>query len=407
MENKELLNKLLKGELQLHKLEDETNFDEAAKIRRKFIESISNTKLDSIGNVAIDYERIYKKNAENVIGGISIPLGISGPILINGEYAKGKFYVPLATTEGALIASISRGMKAITLSNGASVRIINEGMARAPVFELESVSKAIEFINWIKNNSKAISEAANKTTKHGKLKTITPFIVGNNVWLRFLFDTGEAMGMNMCTVASEAACEYIELNFAQAKLLAISGNMCSDKKESFVNELLGRGRGVAADCIIKKDTLEKVFESSAEKICNVNTKKNLLGSSRAGSSKHNAHFANVIAGIFAATGQDLAQVVESSSGYTWMENRGGDLYVSVTLPSLEIGTVGGGTSLATQKEALSIMGVIGTSKNNGDNSRKFVEIIACTVLAGELNLIAAISKRDLGKAHEKLGRSKN
>ncbi len=406
MENKELLNKLLNGEIQLHKLEDEVKFDEAAKIRRKFIETISSTKLDNIGSVVIDYEKIYKKNAENVIGGISIPIGIAGPILINGEYAKGKFYVPLATTEGALIASISRGMKAITLSNGATVRIINEGMARAPVFELTSVSKAVEFINWIKNNDKAIAEAANKTTKHGKLKTMMPFIVGNNVWLRFLFDTGEAMGMNMCTVASEAACAYIELNFSDAKLLAISGNMCSDKKESFVNELLGRGRGVAADCIIKKDTLEKVFGSTAEKICNVNTKKNLLGSSRAGSSKHNAHFANIIAGIFAATGQDLAQVVESSSGYTWMENRAGDLYVSVTLPSLEIGTVGGGTNLATQKEALSIIGVLDASKKNGDNSRKFSEIIACAVLAGELNLIAAISNRDLGKAHEKLGRRK-
>ena len=147
MENKELLNKLLNGEMQLHKLEDEVKFDQAAKIRRKFIETISNTKLDSIGSIAIDYEKIYKKNAENVIGAISIPLGVAGPVLINGEYAKGRFYVPLATSEGALIASISRGMKAITLSNGATVRIINEGMARAPVFELESVSKAIEFTN--------------------------------------------------------------------------------------------------------------------------------------------------------------------------------------------------------------------------------------------------------------------
>ncbi len=406
MDENELLTRLLNGKVPLHKLEEDTTPETAARIRRRFIENKTGAKLSAINNSRLEFDKVYNKNAENVIGSISIPLGVAGPIKINGELATGEFYVPMATTEGALIASTSRGMKGITMSGGATVSLINEGMARAPVFEFESAAKAVEFTRWIEKNTKEITSVAEKTTKHGKIKSISNFVVGNNVWVRFAFDTGDAMGMNMVTIATEAACEYMEKNFTGAILVAVSGNMCSDKKESYVNELLGRGRSVVADCIVEKDILDKVFGVSAEQINKVNLKKNLLGSSRAGSSKHNAHFANIIAAIFAATGQDIAQVVESSSGYTWTEVRKGALYISVTLPSLEIGTIGGGTTLAEQKEALSIMGVSGASRISGENSRKFAEIIAAAVLAGELNLLCAISKRELGKAHSKLGRGK-
>ncbi len=406
MDEKAILEQLESGKLSLHKIEEYIAPERAAKIRREFIGKLASCDLRAIGEVKLDYNKIHNKNAENVIGAISIPLGVAGPILLKGEYAKGEFYVPLATTEGALIASISRGMKGINESGGAEVRIINEGMARAPVFEFDSAKLAVEFSKWVEKNTKQIAMEAEKTTKHGKLKTITSFIVGNNVWLRFLFDTGDAMGMNMATVASEAACNYIEKNFSDASLVAISGNMCSDKKESYINELLGRGRGVVADCVIKKEVLEKTFNTSAVEINKINIKKNLLGSSRAGSSKHNAHFANVIAAVFAATGQDIAQIVESSSGYTWTEERNGSLYISVTLPSIEVGTIGGGTSLSTQTEALSMLGVLDKTKKTGENSRKLVEIIAASVLAGELNLLCALSKRELGSAHEKLGRNK-
>ncbi len=403
---KELAQKLAEGEIQLHKLEEITDSKTAVMTRRMFIEKVSGQRLDGIGSSTIDYDKIRNRNAENVIGAVQIPMGIAGPVSVNGEYAKGDFYVPMATTEGALIASASRGMKGITQCGGANVRIIGDAISRAPLFELESIEDSAKLSDWISKNEKGIKEAADSATKYGRLKKMHTFILGNNVWLRLAFDTGDAMGMNSATIASETVSEYIEKNFKGAKLVAVSGNMCSDKKESYVNELLGRGKSVIADVLINEEVLKSVFKTTAKKACNTNIKKNLLGSSRAGSSKHNAHFANIVAAIFLATGQDPAQVVESSSGYTWTEERGNDLYISVTMPSLEIGTVGGGTHIATQYEALSILGVQGVGKVPGVNSKKFAEIIAAAVLAGELNLICALSSRELGKAHTELGRNK-
>ncbi len=402
----ELLKKIIKKEIPLHSLEEHVAPKEAAVLRRRFVESNTGSMLSAIGSATIEYEKVFNKNAENVIGAVQIPLGVAGPVKVNGEYAKGEFYVPLATTEGALIASISRGMKGLTLSGGADVSIISDSMARAPLFEFDSAADAKRFINWVDRNKKNIITAAESTTHHGKVSGIMTFILGNNVWIRFSYTTGDAMGMNMATIASEAACHYIEGNFTGANLVSVSGNMCSDKKESYVNELLGRGKSVVADAIIKKAVLKDVFKTTAAKANNTNIKKSILGSSRAGSSKHNGHFANVIAAVFLATGQDPAQVVESSAGYTWTEVRGEDLYISVTLPSLEVGTVGGGTGLATQAEALSILDVKGSGGIAGSNSKKLAEIIAAAVLAGELNLLCALSSRELGKAHSELGRNK-
>ena len=406
MNDNELIQKVLKDEISLHKIEEYVTPEKAVSIRRKVIEEYAKVSLEGIANSTVEYDKILNKNIENIIGTISIPLGVAGPIKVNGDTAKGIFYLPIATTEGALVASISRGIKAVNESGGAMAHVYRDGMARAPVFEFDTSEKAVEFTKWIEKNQDKLSNYANKTTTHGKVKSMSCFILGNNVWLRVLMDTGDAMGMNMLTLASEAIAEYIEQNFNGASLVAISGNMCSDKKESFVNELFGRGKGVVADCLINKKILEKVFGVQAEKVNNLNIKKNLLGSSMAGSSKHNAHFANVIAGIFAATGQDLAQIVESSSGYTWTENRGGDLYISVTLPSLEVATVGGGTSIKQQKEVLSIMG-LNSNNNLGDGAKKLAEITAAGVLAGELNLLCALAKKELGAAHKKLGRNKS
>ena len=405
-EARELLRKLMGNEIQLHRLEDYTDPKSAATARRAFIEKSTGNALQGIGSSNLEFEKVHGRNAENVIGAVQIPLGVAGPLRVNGEHARGEFYVPMATTEGALIASTARGMKGITQSGGATARLIADAIARAPLFELESVKDATEFMQWLEKSAKGIKEAADSATKYGRLKSMHPFILGNNVWLRFSFDTGDAMGMNSATIASETASEYIEKNFKAARLVAVSGNMCSDKKESYVNELVGRGKSVVADALIPDPVLKDVFKTTAEKANNTNIKKNLLGSSRAGSSKHNGHFANIVAAIFLATGQDAAQVVESSSGYTWTEVRGKDLYISVTMPSLEIGTVGGGTHLATQAEALSILGVQGVGKTPGANSKKFAEIIASAVLAGELNLLCAMSSRELGKAHTDLGRNK-
>lgn len=403
------LDKIVKGllsrEIAFHQAESYLGPKGAAEARRLALELITGSKLNSIGSSSLDYAQMVNKNAENVIGYTQMPLGIAGPIKVNGSHAKGEFYVPMATTEGALIASVNRGMKAVTLSGGVNSRMIKDAMTRAPLFELNSIADTADFMEWIEKNWRGIKGAAESTTSHGKLKEVLPFAMGNNVWLRFAFETGDAMGMNMVTIASEAACEYIENNFRGARLLSVSGNMCSDKKESAVNSLLGRGKSVIAEALVKRGVVEGVLRSTVDGMHNLSIKKNLLGSARAMSSKYNGHAANMVAAIFAATGQDIAQVVESSSCFTLTEIRGKDLYISVTMPSIEVGTVGGGSSLPTQREALSIMGLAGGGSPPGSNARKLAEVIAAAVLSGELNLLAAQVSRDLGKAHKKLGRN--
>ncbi|BAK54538.1 3-hydroxy-3-methylglutaryl-coenzyme A reductase [Sulfurisphaera tokodaii str. 7] len=401
----EVVNKALKGEIELHEIDNFLEANAAMVARRLVIEKLTNTKLPSIGSTILDYAEIKNRNAENVIGGIQIPVGVIGPLRVNGDYAKGDFYVPLATTEGALIASVNRGAKAITKSGGARVKIIFDGMTRAPVFKLNSIEDVADFLKWIKDNFSKIKEIAESTTSHGKLMNIEPYVLGNNVWLRFVFETGDAMGMNMVTVATEKACEFIEREFGRAVCLAVSGNMCSDKKQSQVNSLHGRGKTVVAEALIPNDVIKTVLKSDSVLIHEVNLRKNWLGGARAGTMfQFNAHFANIVTAIFIATGQDVAQVVESSSGYTWTEIRDNGLYISVTLTSLEVGTIGGGTRLPTQREALSIMRVDGPGNPPGSNARKFAEIVASTVLAGELNLLAALANKELGKAHLRLGR---
>jgi hydroxymethylglutaryl-CoA reductase (NADPH) len=403
----DVVKKVVEGKIGLHQVDAEAGPDDAVEIRRRAVEKLSGTSLANIGSARMDYSMVKGRNAENVIGMTSIPVGVVGPLKVNGLLAAGEFYVPMATTEGALIASIARGIKAINMSGGATVRIIKDGMTRGPAFSFDSVEAVGRFIEWLPNNFERIRKAAQQTLKHGRLDGITPYVLGNNVFLRFRYDTGDAMGMNMVTIATEAACSAIEEGFEGARLVAVSGNMCSDKKQSLVNSLDGRGKTVVAEVLVKDAMLRDVLHTSAGKANEVNLTKNWAGSARAGSAtQFNAHFANSIAAIFAATGQDLAQVVESSSGYTWTEIRGRDLYIAITLTSLEIGTVGGGTGLPTQKEALSMMKVAGSGNPVGSNSRKLAEIIAAAVLAGELNLLCALAARDLGKAHQKLGRGK-
>jgi hydroxymethylglutaryl-CoA reductase (NADPH) len=401
-----IVERVIKGEIQLHEIDNFLEANAAMVARRLAIERLTNSNLPSIGSSILDYAEIKNRNAENVIGAVQVPMGVIGPLRVNGDYARGEFYVPLATTEGALIASVNRGAKAVTLSGGTRVKIIFDGMARAPVFKLDSIIDVVDFIDWVKKHYEDLKHIAESTTSHGKLISVEPYVLGNNVWLRFIYDTGDAMGMNMATIATEKVCEYIEENFGKAMCLAVSGNMCSDKKQSIVNSLHGRGKTVVAEALIPNDIITKVLKSDKNLIHEVNLRKNWAGGARAGTFfQYNAHFANIIAAIFLATGQDMAQVVESSSGYTWTEVREDGIYISVTLTSLEVGTVGGGTRLPTQREALSIMGVYGSGNPPGSNAKKFAEIIASTVLAGELNLLSALANKELGKAHLKLGRA--
>ena len=402
----EILEALENGRLKLHELDKALgDSNKAAEYRRRYLERKLGIKLDAIGSTVIDFNKAVGRNIENPIGAAQIPIGVAGPLLIEGAYARGLFYIPLATTEGALVASVNRGAKIVTESGGARARVLKDGMARAPLFKLPSLVDALEFLEWVEAHREEIKKAAESTTRHGKLKDVQPFVVGNNVWLRFVFETGDAMGMNMATIASEAAAKYIQENFPKAELVALSGNMCVDKKPSAVNFLMGRGKTVVAEALIKREVLSKLGVTP-EAVHEVNVRKNLLGSALAHSYGFNAHFANIITAIFIATGQDVAQVVESSMGITWTEPRDEGLYISVTLPSLEVGTVGGGTWLPTQREALSMLGVAGSGDPPGVNALKFAEIVASAVLAGELNLILALARNELARAHQALGRSK-
>ncbi|MDT7888938.1 MAG: hydroxymethylglutaryl-CoA reductase (NADPH) [Desulfurococcales archaeon] len=406
---REILDKMHRGEIRLSELDNIVgNKNLGALLRRLYLEEAKGVSLSSIGSTIMDFEEIVGRNIENPIGATQIPLGVAGPLRIVGEHVSGDFYIPLATTEGALVASVSRGSKAITMSGGAFATVYRDGMTRAPLFKTTSVKKAVELSRWVLENIENIRRVAESTTRHGKLVSVEPYIAGNNVWLRFRFTTGDAMGMNMVTIAVDKAAKYIEEKFGEAELVALSGNMCVDKKPAYINSILGRGKSVVAEAIIKKDVVSSVLKASVEDMIDVNTRKNLLGTAMAGGIGLNAHVANIVAAVFIATGQDVAQVVESSIAYTWMEEtQDGDLYASVTMPSLEVGTVGGGSWLPTQREALSLLGVYGPGDPPGINAVKFAEIIASAALAGEVNLVAALASDQLARAHEKLGRKRH
>lgn len=400
MDKTEIINKLLNGELKLYQIENLTDsIDEAIDIRREFIEKYTNTNLENMSNYTLDMDNVFKKNIENPIGAVQIPVGVAGPLLINGNEANGEFYVPLATSEGALIASINRGCSAIRASGGVNAHIIHDQMTRAPAIKTKSSTEALKVKAWFEDNFSELKEIAESTTSHGKLLKIDPiFVAGSYVYPRFVYSTGDSMGMNMVTIATEKILHKMSEE-TNAIHIALSGNVCVDKKPASINVIEGRGKSLVADIIIPEEIVEKKLKTTADAIVEVNTAKNLIGSAMAGSMAYNAHYANMIAAIFLATGQDAAHVSEGSLGITTAENRDGDLYFSVNMPDVPIATVGGGTSLATASEGLNILGV----KGNG-GARKFGEIIISTVLAGELSLMGALAAGHLARAHQQLAR---
>ncbi|HKL97047.1 MAG TPA: hydroxymethylglutaryl-CoA reductase (NADPH), partial [Methanocorpusculum sp.] len=348
-------------------------------------------------------DRVVTRNIENMIGCVQIPLGVAGPVVVKGEYANGDFWLPFATTEGALVASVNRGCGAITKAGGAEVRILRDGMTRAPVFSTKSVAHAANVARWAEDNLLLLKVAAEETTHHGELIGLTTYTAGTSVYIRFEFDTKDAMGMNMVTLASEAAAHLIEEETG-AQLVAVSGNMCCDKKPSAINVIEGRGKTVSAGVFLSDELVSSVFKTNAATLTDVNTRKNLIGSARAASLGFNAQAANVVAAMFIACGQDPAHVVEGSNAITTVDLMDGGVYVSVTLPSLQVGTVGGGTGITTQNTCLTMLGVAGGAENPGDNAKAFSEIVATGVLAGELSLLGALGAQHLGKAHRELGR---
>lgn len=400
MEKRDAIKKLENGEIKMYQLDELFSSSDATDIRREYMEKINKINLENISKYALNMDKASQKNIENPIGTVQIPVGIAGPLKINGKHTEEEFYIPIATSEGALVASINRGCSVITAAGGVNTLIIDDKMTRAPVIRTKSIQESYKIKIWIENNFLKLKEIAETTTKHGKLIKIDPILIaGNYVYPRFNYSTGDSMGMNMVTIATEKVLEFLEEE-TSGEIISLSGNACVDKKPSNINLIEGRGKSLIADILIPEEIVHSKLKTTAKSIEEVNTIKNLIGSAISGSMGFNAHYANIVAGLFLATGQDIAHVVEGSLGITTAENRNGNLYFSVTLPDLPIATVGGGTSLETATESLKILGCYGSGK-----VEKLAEIIVGTVLGGELSLMAALSAGHLAKAHKIHGRA--
>ncbi len=371
-----------------------------AKTRRDFVAKKTSAKLDHIGHYSID-PATTAGNIENFIGVAQVPLGLIGPLLVNGEHAQGEFYVPMATSEGTLIASYNRGARLLRESGGVKVTVVDDAMQRAPVFIFNDAREAREFGVWVEQNVEEIAAQAETTTSSGKLRNIEQYAAARMRYLRFNFTTGDAAGQNMVGKATFIACEWIMKTYPGIQRYMLSGAMDTDKKHSQINTLHSRGKRVVAEVVIPNALLEKVMGVSAEVLFKAR-QISQVGSFMAGSSSTGAHAANGIAAVFIATGQDAANVAESSSSIIYADiNDAGDYYLSVTLPSLIIATYGGGTGLPTQQECLNILDCNGTGK-----VYKLAEIIGATVLAGEVSLMSAVLAGDWVTSHDALGRNR-
>lgn len=374
---------------------------EWAQKRREFLTTETGIELEHTGHFSID-PKALPGNIENFIGVVQMPVGIAGPIQVNGEFANGLFYVPLATTEGTLVASYSRGMRVINECGGVHTTVVEQYMQRAPAFIFKNAREAREFGKWVDEHFFDIKQAAESTTRIGQLEHIMQWSVSKTRYLRFNYTTGDAAGQNMVGKATLAACEWIVANYPDGCEYLLSGNMDTDKKHSHLNMLHSRGKRVIAEVVLKKEVLKKIMKVDTKMLARATVLAN-TGALMAGAAYNGPHSANGIASLFIATGQDEANVVESHAGllsHELLDN--GDFYLSVTLPSLIVATYGGGTGLPTQKECLELLGCYGKGKAN-----KLAEIVAATVLAGDISLACAVIGGHWVSSHDKFGRNRD
>ena len=345
---------------------------------------------------------IFSGNIEKFYGLAQIPIGMIGPLKVNGLYAREAYQVPLATTEGALVASYNRGSRIISMSGGANVLCISECITRAPGFIFENVLQATQFVAWVSENFGILKDIAKTTTRHGHLEDFNSMIDGRYVWIIFRFVSGDASGQNMVTIATDEICHYInEFCPIRPRKWYIDGNLSGDKKATRLSYNSGRGKNMLAEVTIKSDLVRRVLRTTPQDIVEY-SQMATFAAIHSGSIGVNAHYANGLAALFISCGQDVACVAESSVGTSRAElTANGDLYVSVSLPNLVVGTVGGGTHLPTQKECLEMIGCFGQG-----HSKKFAEICAAVVLAGEISIVAAIAGGYFTEAHKKYGRIK-
>ncbi|MBZ0165641.1 MAG: hydroxymethylglutaryl-CoA reductase [Candidatus Omnitrophica bacterium] len=361
---------------------------------------LPNNKPYLTGQMRINDAGVFDGNIENFFGVAQIPVGLIGPLQVNGATARQAYHVPLATTEGALVASLNRGAKVITLSGGANVLCLSETITRSPGFIFADLLTATRFVAWVSENFDAFKDIVRTTTRHGHLEDFDAVIDGKYVWINLKYVSGDAAGQNMVTFATDAICRHIAASCPfPPKKWYIDANMSGDKKATRLSMLSGRGKSMAAEVIISKTLCKRALHVTPAEIVEY-SKMALVAGIHSGSIGVNGHYANALAAMFIACGQDAACVAESATGTSKAElTEEGDLYVSITVPNLVVGTVGGGTPLPTQRECLEMMDCYGS-----DRSKKFAEICAATILAGEISIAAAIAGGHFTQAHKVLGR---
>ncbi|HEX9953210.1 MAG TPA: hydroxymethylglutaryl-CoA reductase [Rubricoccaceae bacterium] len=378
------------------------DYSEAAvQARQAFAEQYSGETFTHLKQYSFDPHTLGG-NIEAFTGVAQIPIGIAGPLTVNGEHAKGDFIIPMATTEGTLVASYNRGMKVLNLSGGVTCTVSDDQMQRAPVFIFETAREARDFRTWLDENIDEIRTRAESTTSVGKLLSIDTYLSNHFAFCRFNFSTGDAAGQNMVGRATFAACSWILDTHTEIRRFYLESNFATDKKASMVNIMRTRGKRVTAECHIKGDVLRQTMRVEPAGLAYHWGVAAGIGSLLSGANNNGLHSPNGITAMFIATGQDVANVSESSAAILYVEHTKDDnLFMSITIPSLIIATHGGGTGLATQNECLRMLGCAGR-----DKAKKLAEIIAGVVLAGEISLGSAISSNDWVSSHEKFGRNR-
>ncbi len=374
--------------------------EQMASQRRRFLADATGVDLTHVGSYSLDPGSL-PGNIENFTGVAQVPIGLAGPLRIIGEHARGDFYVPLATTEGTLVASYNRGMRLLTAAGGVRTTVVDDRMQRAPVFVLDDALAARWFGAWVREHLEQVAAAAEATTRVGTLLEIEQYAVGPLRYLRFDYSTGDAAGQNMVGRATQAACEWIQANHPDHPRFVLSGAIDTDKKHSQLNMLRTRGKRVVAEVTLPADLLTEHMGVRPEDLFRAR-QYSQVGGFMVGSANNGAHAANGLAALFIATGQDVANIAESHAGIVYSQLLdSGDYYWSITLPALIVATVGGGTGLATQRECLEILGCHGPG-----TVQRFAEICAAVVLAGEVSLSSAVISGDWVTSHERLGRNR-
>lgn len=373
---------------------------EAATERTDFLRAQTGSDPQHLGRYSLDPASL-PGNVENFVGVAQVPIGLAGPLLVDGEHAAGEFFVPLATTEGTLVASYNRGMKLTRAAGGITTTVVDDSMQRAPAFVFDSAREAREFGRWLDENFEQIKREADATTGSGSLHDIQKFPASRMLFTRFNYTTGDAAGQNMTSKATAFACKWIASRRPEIRDFMLEANFATDKKSSQVNMMHTRGKRVVAEVTLPASLMREQMGIEAGQLFGKRLVSN-LGSFMAGATSNGAQAANGITAIFIATGQDVANVAESSAAYGFSELLpDGAYYASVTLPSLIVATYGGGTGLATQRECLEMLDCYGEGK-----VRKLAEIVAATVLCGDLSLGWAVAVDEWVAAHDRFGRNR-